>query len=428
MKIFNIYNRINFYRKSQRWNREKLETYQDEKLRQLIRHTNDHVPYYKKLFHDSGIDPLKFKGRVDMEKIPLLDRETVRTHKDELIADNAKKFGINWDSTSGSTGTPLHLVIDNDTNACKLGALIRSFKWAGYSLYDKTFSLQSYYLENTPFQYFRPFNVWRFDSNQLKRGTAVEAARLMNREKPKLLMGFPFDYMMVTRYASEEGIELHSPKAMITYGETLSPHKRNHLESAFGCKIYDFYSHHECVAMISECKHGKYHLVEDFAYNEVVDEDGIIIEDGEGELVGTGLYNYAMPLIRYKTHDRVILNKRNGCGCGFPFGTVKEILGKQNDYLETPDGRVLSAVMSHSIDNAKGVVMSQCVQDAIDHINVNIITDDSYNENSRIELEKGLRKRIGNEIKLDFIIVEQLEKTRGGKTPFIVSRIGREYS
>jgi phenylacetate-CoA ligase len=104
---------------------------------------------------------------------------------------------------------------------------------------------------------------------------------------------------------------------------------------------------------------------------------------------------------------------------------VRAIAGKQTDYLETPDGRVLSTVMSHSIDDAKGVVMSQCIQDSLDHIVVNVITDNNYTRDSEIALVDGLRKRLGHEIKLDIERVDQLEKSRGGKTPFIISKIGK---
>ena len=106
---------------------------------------------------------------------------------------------------------------------------------------------------------------------------------------------------------------------------------------------------------------------------------------------------------------------------------MKEIIGRQNDYLETPDGRFLGNVLEHSIDNAKGVIFSQCVQDAVDHIYLNLIIDDTFNDDSKVELEKGFRVRLGNEIKIDFKIVTELEKNKNGKTSFIMSKIGHEY-
>ncbi len=422
--------RFFFYRGSQRWNRERLESYQDEKLRCLIRHAGEHVPYYRNLFKEIGLNHREFKGHEELGKIPLLDKEIVRTRQKELIADSANKYGIIWESTSGSTGTPLHLIVDRATQANKISALLRSYQWAGYRLGKKTFSLQSYYLEDSDYEYKPYFNVLRFDSNRLKKESALGVLDRINKFKPKFYMGFPFDLLTFSKFAEEEGRTIPTPDAMVTYGETLSDHKRRALEDAYGCGVFDYYSQHEAVAMIAECEHHRRHLIDDFACHEIVDENGgDASHTGKGELIGTGLYNYAMPLIRYRTGDEVILESDTPkCPCNRSYPIVREIIGKQCDYIETPDGRFLGAVMSHSIDNGRGVVMSQCIQDALDHVDINLVVDSSYNDDSQQALERDLRKRLGTEIKIDFHLVPQLEKRPGGKTPFILSKIGHNYS
>lgn len=85
--------------------------------------------------------------------------------------------------------------------------------------------------------------------------------------------------------------------------------------------------------------------------------------------------------------------------------------------------------MSYSIDNAQGVICSQLIQNSIFDIDVKLVTDSSYDRNSQQELERGLRKRLGNEIELKFMQVSQLEKLeKGGKTPFIISKIGNKFT
>ena len=428
--IPNIAGAYFFYQRSQHWSRGRLEAYQDEMLRRLIQHAGKHVPYYRDLFREIGLDPQLFRGREDMHKIPLLDKEIVRTRQKELIADNAEKFGIVWESTSGSTGTPLHLIVDRGARSNKLVALIRSYQWAGYTLGKKTFSLQSYYLKDADFEYNRLYRVLRFDSNRLKKESACGVIRVLQKLKPRFFMGFPFDLLMLSRFAAEEGLSIPAPDSMVTYGETLSAHKRASLESAYQCEVFNYYSQHECASMIAECERHSLHLIDDFAYHEIVDVEGqSIAKIGTGELVGTGFYNYAMPLIRYRTRDDVVIDKNNPtCACGRNFSVIKEIIGKQCDYIETPDGRLLGAVMSHSIDNGRGVIVSQCVQDALDHVYVNLVVDETYDEESQRALERDLRKRLGEEMQIDFRIVSQLEKRPGGKTPFILSKIGHEYA
>ncbi|RJP76711.1 MAG: phenylacetate--CoA ligase family protein [Candidatus Zixiibacteriota bacterium] len=418
------------YRAAQSWDRPRLEAYQDDMLRRLVRHAGRKVPYYRELFARIGLDPESFRGRADMPRLPLLDKDTVRTRAKDLIAEDAARYGVVWESTSGSTGTPLHVIVDRGARGHKLAALIQCYRWAGYRLGMKTFSLQSYYLKDGPCQVVPLSRVLRYDSVQFKPETAAEAARALRRYRPRFVMGFPFDLLMFARWAAQAGLPLPAPVGIVTYGETLSDHKRHALQEAWGAPVFNYYSQHECASMIAECPGHSLHTIDSFAYHELVDASGAVMEGGgRGELVGTGLYNYAMPLIRYRSRDDVVVDPgpASRCSCGRPYGVVREILGKQCDYLETPDGRLLGAVMSHSIDRGRGVVTSQCVQDAVDHLYVNLVVDASFTGESQQALERDLRKRLGGEMRVDFRLVTELEKRPGGKTPFILSKIGREY-
>jgi phenylacetate-CoA ligase len=408
-----------FYDRSQHWNEERLKKYQIEKLKRLFIHCEKNVPYYQKLFREIDFNPNRFSSLNDLLRIPTLSKETVRRDPESFLADNAMKCGITWDSTSGSTGTPLHFVLSDAVQANKIAALLRCFHWAGYRFGMKTFCVQSYYFQDADFKFSKIYNILRFDSNRLKKESALEAVKAINKFKPKFFMGFPFDLLMIARFAAESGITIVSPKSILTYGETLSQKKREKLEEMYHCPVFNFHSMHECSAMIGQCEHGKLHLIEDFAFHE--------IQEDSGKLIGTSYYNYSMPLIRYEIGDQVKTDGNQSYSCGRPFRVVKEILGKSCDYIQTADGRILGAVMSHSIDNAKGVVCSQIIQEEIESLKVKIITDNKFDEKSQNELEKGLRKRLGNEMKIQFEKVNALEKRPSGKTPFILSRIGNKY-
>ena len=419
-----------FYSRSQWWDSKKFEKYQDKMLIKLIKHAAINVPYYRKLFKEINFSVHDFRGRIDIHKIPLLDKEIVRTRHDEFIADNAKTYGINFDSTSGSTGTPLQLIIDNKTKINKISALIRSYKWAGYSFRKKAISIQSFSFDGSApvIKYFPLYNLLRIESKKISNETGKEIIKVMNDYKPKVVMGYPFPIFWLGQYSEKNNLEIVPIKSVITAGEQLSKKRRELIKNTYKCSVYDFYSLHECSAIISECEYGAKHIAEDFAYNEVLDDEGNdASKSGIGELVGTSFYNYAMPLIRFRTRDNVILEKGKKCKCGRQFRIINEILGRQNDFIETPDGRFLGNVMEHSIDRAKGVISSQCVQDAIDHIYINVVADKDFSEDSMKEIEKGVKRRIGDCFKIDFKIVDQLEKNKGGKSPFVLSKIGNDY-
>jgi len=420
-----------FYSYSQKWKREQIEDYQDKKLIQIVRHAARNVPYYRNLFSSIGFDANDFRGRKDINKIPLLDKQTLRTRQKEFIADNADRYGINWETTSGSTGTPLNLAIDNSTKAHKLAAVLRSYRWAGYIPWKRTFSIQSYKFGDPKaiHKHYPMVNMWRFNSRLLSRDASLEILAMINKLKPKMMIGYPFSIYMLSKFAKDEAISIHPIQSIVTAGETLSEKRRKLLEEAYRCNVYDFYSHHEDVAIISECKMHSKHLFDDFSYTEVIDEKtGEIKSSGTGELVGTGFYNYAMPLIRYRVGDKVVLDgERELCPCGCNFRTIKEIIGRQNDYIVTPDGRYIGNVLEHAIDKSRGVILSQCVQDSVNHVYLNLIVDDSFSQDSIIDLEKGIRARLGDELLIDYKVVTELEKKPSGKTPFIMSKIGQEF-
>ncbi len=412
-----VLSRFWVYRKSQFWKADEIRQYQMKSLKKLLIHCKEHVPYYRKLFKETGFDPSEFNDLKEIEKIPTLSKQTVRQKPSVFIAENADKFGITWDSTSGSTGTPLHLILSDAVQANKIVALLRCFGWAGYRLGMKTFCVQSYYFKDADYKFNRLYNILRFDSNRLKKESAVSVAKAIHKFKPKFFMGFPFDLLMIGKFAAEAGMKIDPPKSILTYGETLSPKRRKQLADLYNCRVFNFYSLHESAAMIGQCEEGKLHLIEDFAYHELQNEN----------LIGTSFYNYSMPLIRYEIGDHISLDNSGKCSCGRAFRVVNDIQGKACDVIQTPDGRILGAVMSHSIDKAKGVVCSQLIQEESDLLKVKLITDQNFDEHSQTELEKGLRKRLGNEMKVVFEQVNDLERRSSGKTPFILSKIGNEF-
>lgn len=123
------------YTRSARWSKSKLHAFQDNKLRKIIQYAGKHVPYYRELFAQIGLDTKSFRGRDDLHKIPLLDKETLRTRPEEFISDEAGKLNCRTEKTSGSTGTPLEILLDEESRINKMAASWRAHVWAGDSFF-----------------------------------------------------------------------------------------------------------------------------------------------------------------------------------------------------------------------------------------------------------------------------------------------------
>ena len=418
--------RFLFYLRAQYWDTAKLESYADERLRKLIRHAGEHVPYYRELFRAIGFDPATFRGRDDLVRLPLLDKETVRTRWKDLIADNADVFCPSWSQTSGSTGTPLRFLLSAASRINDAAATLRGYQWAGFLPGMKVLTMRSF-MREWEFRYNMTGRSLNASSVRLSRESAARYWREINRFRPSFFHGYPFSLIMLAQLAGEGGFSYHRPKTIISIGESLPISLRRRLADIYGgAGIFDFYSMAENAVLIAECPHGTLHVNNDYASHEFLDEGGKPVESGTGELVGTSYYNYAMPLIRYRTRDYARLPTRSIiCPCGRSFRAVMFIEGRKEDYIQTPEGRFIN-LFEEPMNAGRGIAASQYVQDALDHMYVNILPAPDFDCSSLGAVERELRARVGERIEIEFKVVDHLERRSGesGKTPFLISKIG----
>lgn len=419
-----------FYLRSQYWPLKRLECYEDLMLRRLVRHAGRRVPYYRNLFRSIGLDSETFRGRCDMGRIPLLDKETVRTHRDELVAENFEAFQPSWSRTSGSTGTPLRFALSSACRANDAAATLRSYHWAGFVPGMRVFTLK-WYMSEWEYRYSMAGRSLDADTMKLSAGSARRLWREVNRLRPTIFHGYPFALIMLAKLARDAGLPHHSPKTIITIAESLPPALRRQLSAAYGgARVFDFYSMTENAVLITECRHSAMHVLDDYAFHEFVDEEGRSVTMGRGEIVGTSYYNYAMPLIRYRTRDYAQLpTEPRPCACRRPFRIVEAIEGRKEDFVRTPDGKLLN-LFEEPLNEAIGIMAGQFVQDELDHMYVNILPGPDFVAQSLHDVERELRRRVGDAMRIDFRIVDALERRPGesGKVPFLISRIGNRVS
>jgi phenylacetate-CoA ligase len=125
----------------------------------------------------------------------------------------------------------------------------------------------------------------------------------------------------------------HDPAAvglrtLLYVGETCAPSRLEKISRALNVRLVTAYGSTETNSLGLPCEHGACHLVEGRHYFEVVDpvSGSRVPAGGEGELVLTSLRTRAMPLIRYRTGDRVRV-REEPCPCGAA-GRVLEHQGR----------------------------------------------------------------------------------------------------
>jgi phenylacetate-CoA ligase len=141
---------------------------------------------------------------------------------------------------------------------------------------------------------------------------------------PITVLGCTPSYALhLAEQAAKKGVDLAKrTKIRITWhtGEPGAsiPATKARIEGAFGAQAFDLPGLTEIAAWGFECdaRAGLVHVHEDYCLAEVVDEQDRPVAPGErGELIFTSLYRKAMPLLRYRTRDIVLVAERP-CPCG----------------------------------------------------------------------------------------------------------------
>jgi len=86
----------------------ELRKIQNNKLRGLIKHSYEHVPYYHNLFKEAKLTPDDIKTMEDLQKIPITRKmDIVDLPLENIVASNIDLSECWVERTSGTTGTPL---------------------------------------------------------------------------------------------------------------------------------------------------------------------------------------------------------------------------------------------------------------------------------------------------------------------------------
>jgi phenylacetate-CoA ligase len=149
----------------------------------------------------------------------------------------------------------------------------------------------------------------------------------------------------------------------------------------------------------------------------------MITEVDNREIVITSLTNYAMPLIRYKPDDSVILGEK--CSCGRDLQVIKKVIGRSHETVRTKRGDVLVIEFFISaFEFIEGIVQYQVIQDTLDGVKLLLVVNNKYD---RIVDEKKILDFITDAVGMDFKInisyVDKIPLEKNGKSRIIVSRL-----
>lgn len=422
-----------FLAKSQFYTSEELIDYQNEQLAKIVFHAYTTVPYYRDLFDKHSLKPDDIQTVNDLYKLPVLSRKDIIRNFDALRSRSYKPSQLVIGHTSGTTGSPLEVYYDSNMLHMTYAVLDRQYDWAKVKLKkfgDKVAILRGNII--VPIEQKRP-PFWRYNylHNQLflssfhlsKHNMDAYISEIM-RYKPLVLDGYPSTLYVLAKYLMNIGQKIQL-KAALTSSETLYETQREIIEDSFQCKVFDYYGAAERVMFATECdRHEGHHINSEYGITEFLNKDNEPVSAGEtGYVVGTSLHNFGMPLLRYKTSDLTAL-KLTSCSCGRMLPLMQEITTKAEDSISLKDGRIISpSVLTHPFKPMHSVESSQIVQDDYDHVIIKIVPNEAYTEEDTKYLISEFTKRLGEDVKVDVLMVNELDRSASGKFKWVVSHV-----
>ncbi len=407
---------------------EELADWQNRRLAAVVDHAIRHVPYYRKLARSLGIGPGDIRHGEQLEAFPLLTKSELREHAAELTADNAADFGPFPASTSGTSGEPVTFLLDRESNCLEFVYYWRHWSWAGYRLGDRFAELGSQFflvrrhLADRPWFLQRHLRRLVLNSGRLSAAAARDMAAAMERFQPRFLKGTASSLYFFACSLREARSSIRPPAAVFSNGETLQPHYRETMEETFGCRVLDSYGHMERTVGICECPAGGYHINSDYGLLQMGPAKRSDAGTWIAPVIGTGLYNRAMPLIRYEVGDQVEVSEGLGpCRCGRTLPLVRRVIGRSRDVLVTPDGRFVTTLFLVP-ELVRGIRFLQYRQLAPDRILICIVPGPGWDSSCREEILSYSRRLLGESVVLQTDLLSSLDELRdpSGKLRVVV--------
>ena len=404
----------------------ELKEIQLKLLKRLVRHCYITVPYYRRLMDEGGISPESIKTLDDIKRFPVLDKKDVLEAGRSIVSTKYPGWMMTTGLTGGTTGTPLSLPRNMFAVGNEHAFVRRQWDWAGISFRDRSAYLSGRVVvdvnrnDGRLYEYDPFMKELILSTYHLSRKNAEQFGEAMKRYRVKAIVGYTSSIYFLAKCCLSMRMKVKL-KAALPTSETIDDLMRDTIAEAFECRVFDFYGAAERVCYIHTCDHGSYHLIPEYGYTEFVPVEGS--NNNHCNVIATGFWNFAMPLIRYDTQDSVILSDET-CSCGREFAVIKSVIGRTGDVIRTPSGRQYGpTLLARVAKGADNILESQIIQDTIDHIDILYVPSVKFTSADMLNFRKHMADNLPNELKMDFKCVSSVEKTASGKMNLLVSKI-----
>jgi phenylacetate-CoA ligase len=404
---------------------KKLKQLQLRKLRKLVFFAYNYIPFFNEKLKTVGLCPSDIRTLDDLRKIPFTTKKELQeTPISKLIASNVYLANSIKNFTSGSTGYPLTTIAGKRTNDFDGSMWLRASLLNGMRLRDKMIVIKD--LSAHPHRYRSALEY----IGLMKRdyvSVFEDSKKLLTYfalEQPDILQGYPSSFEIMASF--HESVSNVRPRLIFTLGEFLNEVDKNLIRSVFQAEVYDYYGSSEIGLIAWECKqHLGYHVNADNVVVEFVNDKGENVAPSEkGEIVCTNLYNYEMPLIRYRQGD-IGTYTAEECDCGIRLPMMELKGGRKDDFLRTTSGQVVPPTIffPYPFEDFSKIKQFKVIQKRKNEIVIQLVLN-NYIDSELLNVARGnIKKVFGQDMEVEFEFLDHLKRARNGKLRKIISLI-----
>ena len=425
---------IKYLEKSQYFSEEVSKENQLNLLKKTLSYAYANVPYYKKKFTEIRFNPFSISSLKDIEQLPFLTKKDIFDSGTSMVSTSIPKSRRFTSLTGGTTGNPIELVFDLNSHSKEWAFMHTQWKRVGYTPDQRKVTIIG-----VPFQgkmelvtKVNPLHnellISPFQLNEEHFNKIIE--KILNF-MPSYIHGLPSCVSILADYMIKTNKKIPGIKAVLCSSENIMNQQRSLIEQAFKARLFSWYGHTEKAVLGGECEYDTgYHIFPDYGYTELIDEKNKPVETigSVGEIVGTSFVNMAQPLIRYRTGDLAVY-KANQCSlCKRNYLIIEKVVGRRDfDILIDRNKKIIPFI---ALDLQKKIFCNvfqwQFIQKTPGIVQVNILANSKVSQMDLDQLGKELAKQTNERLFFNLSIVNELIKTRSGKTKVIINELGND--
>lgn len=410
---------------------ELMQRRQLERISLLVDTMFASNPFYHRLYSAVGYQSGDLATWDDYNALPTITKDDIIDNLDEFVGHLSLTAEDVYSSrTSGSSGRVMTILQDQATVDRHTLYYLRHYE----RLLGRQRNLNEWLYEI----YLAPNRFTSMEGNYpvftLSQDCSPTAALEHIRQlRPTILSAFPSYLLRMLELpadVSNLGIEV-----ICTNSEGSSKGERDQIAKSFDAPVFDEYSSEELYLIATECRHDRYHFVEDNVRADVLQPD----VNGLGEIVATGLMNSYMPFIRYRQGDVIqIGNSEQSCPCGSRFRALTQFHGRADQFMNTRSGgivapdRVMGLYDRTLITPGAKVIEFKLVQESLDRVDLFVtLTADATEPGSEMmnAFTGGLRELFGdNPPIINVRVVDEMPAALSFKRRLITNRISTNSS